>query len=81
MIELSVKPGTRLDQLLKFADLVSTGGKAKVRIQSGEVKVNGQVEKRRGYKLKEGDVVAVEDISLKVSIISKEPRVRSQEPE
>ncbi len=78
MREVSVKQGTRLDQLLKFAGLVSTGGEAKARIQSGGVKVNGEVEKRRGYKLKEGDVVLLDDVSLKISITGKEPGVRSQ---
>lgn len=78
MREISVKPGTRLDQLLKFADLVSTGGEAKTRIQSGEVEVNGAVEKRRGYKLKEGDVVSLDDVFLKISIKGKEPGVRSR---
>ncbi len=78
MREISVKQGTRLDQLLKFAGLVSTGGEAKARIQSGEVEVNGMVERRRGYKLKEGDVVLLDDVSLKISIKGKEPGVRSQ---
>nr|WP_279387498.1 RNA-binding S4 domain-containing protein [Rubrobacter taiwanensis] len=51
--------GTRLGQALKLADVVSTGGEAKVVIQSGEVKVNGEVETRRGRRLRSGDVVEV----------------------
>lgn len=47
----------RLDQHLKFQGLVSTGGEAKIRIQQGEVRVNGAVETRRGRKLCAGDVV------------------------
>ena len=47
----------RLDQHLKFQGLVSTGGEAKIRIQQGEVSVNGTVETRRGRKLSAGDVV------------------------
>lgn len=47
----------RLDQLLKLQGVVSTGGQAKVVIQSGEVRVNGEVETRRGRKLRAGDVV------------------------
>ena len=47
----------RLDQHLKFQGLVSTGGEAKIRIQQGEVSVNGAVETRRGRKLSAGDVV------------------------
>lgn len=65
---VEIKPGTRLDQLLKYTGVVSTGGEAKIRIQEGEVKVDGIVERRRGYKLKDGDVVEVGGVSLKVFI-------------
>jgi len=65
---IAVRPGTRLEQLLKHAGLVSTGGEAKIRIQEGEIKVNNQVERRRGYKLKEGDVVTVGNDTVKVTI-------------
>ncbi len=47
----------RLDDFLKRSGLVGTGGEAKIRIQSGEVKVNGLVESRRRKQLFEGDVV------------------------
>lgn len=47
----------RLGQLLKLSGLVDNGGEAKVRIQGGEVRVNGQVETRRGRQLQEGDRV------------------------
>ncbi|MCL6472851.1 MAG: RNA-binding S4 domain-containing protein [Firmicutes bacterium] len=63
-----VRPGTQLDQLLKFSGLVSTGGEAKIKIQNGEVKVNNRIEKRRSYKLKEGDVVTIDGVSLEVKI-------------
>ncbi len=49
----------KLDQFLKWKGLVETGGQAKLLIQSGEVKVNGQVETRRGRKLHAGDVVTL----------------------
>ena len=55
-----------LGQALKAADLVGSGGEAKVLIQSGEVRVNGEVETRRGRRLKEGDVVEVGDERLEV---------------
>ena len=51
----------RLDQFLKWAGLVATGGEAKQRIQGGEVRVNGFQETRRGRKLKPGDRVELED--------------------
>lgn len=47
----------RLDSLLKLASLVSTGGHAKVVIQGGEVKVNGEVCLMRGKKIRTGDTV------------------------
>lgn len=47
----------KLDQFLKLAQLVGTGGEAKYLIQSGEVMVNGAEELRRGRKLRSGDVV------------------------
>jgi ribosome-associated protein len=49
-----------LGQLLKMAGLVDTGGQAKWVIQEGLVRVNGQVETRRGRKLLIGDVVEVD---------------------
>lgn len=57
---MTVPPGTTLGQALKLADLVDTGGEAKVLVQAGDVSVNGEVETRRGRKLEAGDVVEVE---------------------
>jgi len=48
-----------LGSVMKLANLADTGGQAKLLIQTGEVKVNGTVETRRGRKLVEGDVVEV----------------------
>ena len=47
----------RLDHFLKTNHLSGSGGGAKMLIQSGEVKVNGEVETRRRKKLRPGDVV------------------------
>ena len=47
----------RLDQFLKLTGLTQSGGEAKHLIQDGKVKVNGEVEVRRGKKLRAGDVV------------------------
>lgn len=49
----------KLDSFLKLCDVVSTGGEAKLLINSEEVKVNGAVETRRGRKLHPGDQVEV----------------------
>ncbi|MEE2937870.1 MAG: RNA-binding S4 domain-containing protein [Planctomycetota bacterium] len=57
----------RLDDFLKHEGIVGTGGEAKVRIQSGEVRVNGDVEVRRRKQLRVGDVVEVLGHTLTVS--------------
>ncbi len=51
----------RLDQFLKIARVVGSGGEAKMLIVEGLVRVNCQVEQRRGRKLWQGDTVQVED--------------------
>jgi len=48
-----------LDALLKATGLAGSGGEAKVLIAGGEVRVNGEVETRRGRKLRAGDEVTV----------------------
>jgi ribosome-associated protein len=57
----------KLDQFLKLAQVVQSGGEAKVLIQSGQVQVNGVVETRRGRKLRPGDVVFVRGEELVVA--------------
>lgn len=47
----------KLGQLLKLANLVSSGVEAKIVIQNGEVKVNGEVESRRGKKIYPQDII------------------------
>jgi ribosome-associated protein len=46
-----------LDALLKATGLAHSGGGAKVLIAEGQVQVNGEIETRRGRKLRAGDVV------------------------
>ena len=50
----------RLDDLLKNAGAVNTGGHAKIVIQNGEVKVNGEICTQRGKKLRAGDCAEFE---------------------
>ena len=45
----------KLDAFLKFAGAVETGGEAKLAVQDGEVKVNGEPCTMRGKKLRPGD--------------------------
>ena len=48
----------KLQDLLKFAAAVQTGGEAKMVIQEGEVTVNGEVCAMRGRKIRPGDDVS-----------------------
>lgn len=67
MVELKIESEyIKLDQFLKLADIASTGGHAKYLIQECVVKVNGEVETRRGKKLVPGDIVEVEGNQIKV---------------
>ena len=47
----------KLDSFLKAVDAVCSGGEAKIIISEGMVQVNGEVELRRGRKLRPGDRV------------------------
>ena len=49
-----------LDQFRKLKRIVDSGGQAKVLIQSGQIKVNGEVETRRRRKLAANDVIEVD---------------------
>jgi ribosome-associated protein len=49
----------KLDSFLKAVDAVCSGGEAKIIISEGMVQVNGEVELRRGRKLRPGDLVAL----------------------
>ncbi len=55
-----------LQDLLKFENLVSSGGEAKQIILDGLVSVNGEIETRRGKKLRDGDIVEIGDEKIKI---------------
>jgi ribosome-associated protein len=57
-----------LNDALKLSGLAATGGQAKVLIQSGQVKVNGEVEMRRKKKLKAGDVIEVNGEEFEIEL-------------
>ena len=57
----------RLDAFLKFAGAADTGGGAKVRIQEGAVKVNGESCTQRGKKLRGGDTVSLDGREYRVT--------------
>ncbi len=56
----------KLGQVLKATGLVDSGVVAKEVVQNGEVKVNGEVDTRRGRKLYDGDLVEFENQTVKI---------------
>ncbi len=56
----------KLDALLKFAALVSSGGEAKEVVGEGLVSVNGEVCTMRGKKLRGGDVVSFSGKTVRI---------------
>ncbi len=57
----------KLDALLKFANMVSSGGEAKIRIAEGEVLVNGEPCLMRGKKLRTGDTITLDGESVEIA--------------
>ena len=56
----------KLQDLLKFSTLTSTGGEAKILVQEGAVSVNGEICTQRGKKIRPGDEVQIANILLTV---------------
>jgi ribosome-associated protein len=56
-----------LDALLKATGMVGSGGAAKMLIADGQVQVNGEVDTRRGRKLRAGDRVAFGDATVSIA--------------
>jgi ribosome-associated protein len=61
-----VDESIRLGQFLKLASLLDSGSDAKAAIADGLVRVNGEVEVRRGRQLHPGDTVAIGDDAARV---------------
>jgi ribosome-associated protein len=57
----------RLGQLLKLAGAVDVGADVRPLLSEGLVTVNGEVESRRGRQLRRGDVITLDDISVRIS--------------
>jgi len=56
----------KLDSFLKWANITSMGSDSKFLIQNGEIKVNGEVELRRGRKLTKGDLIKFNGETYKI---------------
>jgi ribosome-associated protein len=68
-IEINRQP-VELYKILKFEGLVGTGGEAKIVIDEGMVKVNGQVELRRRNKIKDGDVIEFNNEGFLIKLVT-----------
>lgn len=55
-----------LGQFLKIADIISTGGEAKLFLSSNEVLINGESDNRRGRKLYKGDNLEILGVKYKI---------------
>ena len=58
----------KLGQALKAAGMAYSGVEAKYEIQDGLVKVNGEIETRRGKKLSVGDIVEYRGKTIKIEM-------------
>jgi ribosome-associated protein len=74
IIEIST-PFIKLDQLLKFAEIVDSGGFAKLLIAEGFVKVNQIACLERGKKIRDGDIIEIsipdEDGEIESQVVLK----------
>lgn len=57
----------KLDQFLKWAGITSSGVESKILILENCVKVNGEIENRRGKKIRKGDIVEVNNSTISVT--------------
>ncbi len=67
-VDVPISDGViKLGQFLKLANLIDSGSEAKPLLAAGMVRVNGDVETRRGRQLEAGDVVTVAAQSARVA--------------
>lgn len=62
-------PFIKLDSFLKFCGIAETGGHAKEIVNEGVCYVNGEQCLQRGKKLKDGDIIKVDDYILEVKSV------------
>ena len=66
-MELTIRDSfIKLGQAIKKAGLEQSGVDAKMDIQAGLVKVNGEIEERRGRKLYDGDILEYNGTQVKI---------------
>ena len=69
-VEITKEP-VELYKILKFEGLTASGGEAKAAVDSGQVKLNGEVETRRRKKVYSGDVIEFAGQELKILMQDK----------
>lgn len=67
VVEIREEP-IELYKLLKLANIVGSGGEAKMVVAEGLVLVNGAVETRKRKKILSGDIVEINDEKIQVSL-------------
>jgi len=67
LVTLATEP-VELYKILKFEALVSSGGEAKIVIDDGLVRVNGEQELRRRRKIRENDTIEYDGVRLVMSL-------------
>lgn len=63
---LGNEPFIELISLLKLLGIAKSGGEAKFLVNNNNVKLNGNIELRKRAKLRKGDLVEIENISIKI---------------
>ena len=59
-------PYVTLGQFLKLADIIQSGGEAKLYLANNKVLINGEEENRRGRKLKDGDIIKIKEKTYRI---------------
>lgn len=65
-------PSITLAQLVKMLEMAPTGGQAKALVRAGGILVNGEPEARPGRKLRQGDVVTIDEEEYEVDLVAEE---------
>ncbi|ABM02228.1 conserved hypothetical protein [Psychromonas ingrahamii 37] len=80
LVEIKEEP-TALYKILKFANLVSGGGEAKLAITEGYVFLNGQVETQKRKKIYAGDVISFNEQHYQIALQGQTEGYEVLEPE
>ncbi|MFA4910309.1 MAG: RNA-binding S4 domain-containing protein [Desulfobacteria bacterium] len=67
VIEIAEEP-IELYKILKFENMVGSGGEAKYAISEGQVLVNGKVETRKRKKIISGDIIEFKNEKIRVQV-------------